>query len=112
MLSSQTWGLAVFVSHAFASQAGRLSDSPTSHRSDHLPAVGQDKNQKRGESMRTWKSGFITSFLVLRLFSGAMAQTTRIGVPYPTQKTPEAIDRGALTAGASATPLSVTVALK
>jgi kumamolisin len=62
--------------------------------------------------MRTWKSGFVTSFLVLGLFSGAMAQTTRIGVPYPTQKTPEAIDRGALTAGASATPLSVTVALK
>ena len=62
--------------------------------------------------MRTWESGFVTSFMVLGLLSGAMAQTTHTAVPYPTQKTPEAIDRGALTAGASATPLSVTVALK
>jgi kumamolisin len=33
-------------------------------------------------------------------------------VPYPTQKTPEAIDRGALTAESSATPLSITIALR
>jgi kumamolisin len=62
--------------------------------------------------MRTWKSGFVTSFLVLGLLSGAMAQTTRTAVPYPTQKTPEAIDRGALSAESGTTPLSVTIALK
>jgi kumamolisin len=62
--------------------------------------------------MRTWESGFVTSFLVLGLLSGAMAQTTHTAVPYPTQKTPRAIDRGALTAESGTTPLSVTVALK
>jgi kumamolisin len=62
--------------------------------------------------MRTWESGFVTSFMVLGLLSGAMAQTTHTAVPYPTQKTPEAIDRGALTAESSATPLSITIALR
>jgi kumamolisin len=62
--------------------------------------------------MRTWKSGFVTSFLVLGLLSGAMAQTTHTAVPYPTQKTPEAIDRGTLAAELGTTPLSITIALR
>ena len=62
--------------------------------------------------MRTWESGFVTSFLVLGLLSGAMAQTTHSAVPYPAKNTPEAIDRGTLAAVSGTTPLSVTIALK
>jgi len=62
--------------------------------------------------MRTWQSGFVTSFLALGLLSGAMAQTTHTAVPYPTKETPKAIDRGALTADSGTRPLSVTIALK
>ena len=62
--------------------------------------------------MRTWKSGFVMSFLVLGLFSSAMAQTTHNALPYPTSGTPKAIDRGALTAESGTTPLSVTIALR
>ena len=62
--------------------------------------------------MRTWKSGFVMSFLVLGLFSSTMAQTTHNALPYPTSGAPKPIDRGALTAESGTTPLSVTIALK
>src|ERR1700744_5225424 len=62
--------------------------------------------------MKAWESGFVMSFVVLGLFSGAMAQTTHTAVPYPTKNTPEATDRGRLAAESGTTPLSVTVALK
>jgi hypothetical protein len=62
--------------------------------------------------MRTWESGFVTSFVVLGLFSGAMAQTTHNALPYPSKQTPKAIDRGTLTAESGTAPLSVTIALK
>jgi kumamolisin len=60
--------------------------------------------------MRTSKAGFLMFFLMLGLFSSAMAQTTPTALPYPTEKTPQAIDRGALTE--DTTPLSITVALR
>ena len=62
--------------------------------------------------MRTWRAGLLTFFLVLGSFSGAMAETTQIALPYPTEKTPQAIDRGALTAESGTTPLSITIALR
>ncbi len=62
--------------------------------------------------MRTWESGFVTSFVVLGLFSSATAQRTHTAVPYPTKNTPEATDRGRLAAESGTTPLSVTIALK
>jgi kumamolisin len=62
--------------------------------------------------MRTWESGFVTSFVVLGLLSGAMAQTKHNALPYPNKQTPEAIDRGTLTAESGTTPLSVSIALK
>jgi Pro-kumamolisin, activation domain len=60
--------------------------------------------------MRTWKPRSLEFFLMLGLFSSAMAQTTHTALPYPTEKTPMAIDRGALTA--DTTPLSITIALR
>jgi kumamolisin len=59
--------------------------------------------------MRIWMAGFLMFFLVLGLFSSTMAQTTHTALPYPTEKTPMAIDRGPLTA--DTTPLSITIAL-
>ncbi len=63
--------------------------------------------------MRTWKARFLNFFLVLGLFSSAMAETaTHTALPYPTEKTPKATDRGALTAESGGTPLSITIALR
>jgi kumamolisin len=59
--------------------------------------------------MRIWKPGFLMFSLVLGMFSNTMAQTTHTALPYPTEKTPIAIDRGPLTA--DTTPLSITIAL-
>lgn len=61
--------------------------------------------------MGMWKSGFVTSFLVLGLFTGAMAQTTHKALPYPSKETPKAIDRGTLAAESGTIPLSVTIVL-
>jgi kumamolisin len=60
--------------------------------------------------MRTWRPRFLMFLLVLGLFSSAVAQTSHTALPYPTEKTPMAIDRGALTT--DTTPLSVTIALR
>jgi kumamolisin len=60
--------------------------------------------------MKPWTAGFLMFFLVFGLFSTAMTQTTHTALPYPTEKTPMAIDRGALTA--DTTPLSITIALR
>jgi kumamolisin len=60
--------------------------------------------------MRTWKAGFLMFFLVLGLLSRTMARTTHSALPYPTEKTPQAIDRGPLTEGT--TPFSITIALR
>ncbi len=60
--------------------------------------------------MRIWKLGSLMFLLVLGLFSSTMAQTTHTALPYPTEKTPVAIDRGALTV--DTTPLSITIALR
>jgi len=62
--------------------------------------------------MRTWRAGFLVFFLALGSFSGAMAETTHTALPYPTEKTPQAIDRGALTAESGTTPFSITIALR
>ncbi len=63
--------------------------------------------------MRTWRAGFLTFFLVLGLFSSAMAETAaQTALPYPTEKTPLAIDRGTLTAESGTTPISITIALR
>src|SRR6202161_3238906 len=94
-------------------QAGRLSNwSNVAFAAITYPQLGHDKIRKEGEPMRTWESGLVTSFVVLGLFSGAMAQTTHNALPYPSKQTPEAIDRGTLTAESGTTPLSVTIALK
>jgi kumamolisin len=60
--------------------------------------------------MRTWTAGFLMFFLALGLFSSAMAETAHTALPYPTEKTPEAIDRGPLTTDTA--PLSITIALR
>jgi kumamolisin len=60
--------------------------------------------------MRTWKPRFLMFFLILGLFSVAVAETTHTALPYPSEKTPQAIDRGALTADTA--PLSITIALR
>jgi kumamolisin len=58
------------------------------------------------------KAGFLMFFLALGLFSSAMAEAQqRAALPYPTATTPKSIDRGLLTAEASATPISITIAL-
>ena len=62
--------------------------------------------------MRASKAKFLMFLLVLGLFSGAMAQTSHTTLPYPTAKTPAAIDRGSLTAESGTTPLSITIALQ
>ncbi len=62
--------------------------------------------------MKTWKAEFLIIFLLLGLFSSAMAETAHTALPYPTEKTPKAIDRGALTAESGTTPLSITIALR
>jgi kumamolisin len=63
--------------------------------------------------VKTWRAGFLMLFLVLGLYSSAMAQTaTHAALPYPTEKTPKGIDRGALTAESGTTPLSITIALR
>jgi kumamolisin len=62
--------------------------------------------------MKTWKAEVLMFFLVLGLFSSAMAETAHTALPYPTEKTPKAIDRGALTAESGTTPLSITIALR
>jgi len=52
-------------------------------------------------------------FLVLGWFSSAMAETpTHTALPYPTEKTPKAIDRGELTAESGRALLSLTIALR
>jgi kumamolisin len=60
--------------------------------------------------MRPWTAGFLMFFLALGLFSSAMAETAHTALPYPTEKTPEAIDRGPLTTDTA--PLSITIALR
>src|SRR6202167_4684499 len=61
--------------------------------------------------MRTWKSGFLM-LLVFALFPCTWAETTPpAALPYPTARTPKEIDRGALTAESSTTPISITIAL-
>ncbi len=62
--------------------------------------------------MKTWNARSVMFFLVLGLFSSATAETPHTALPYPTEKTPKAIDRGALTAEAGTTPLSITIALR
>jgi kumamolisin len=63
--------------------------------------------------MKIWTARFLMFFLALGLFSRAMAETaTHSALPYPTEKTPQAIDRGALTAESGTTPLSITIALR
>lgn len=67
--------------------------------------------------MKTSKTGILTLILMLGTVPSAMAQTSaegpagRVALPYPTAKTPKAIDRGELSAQPDAAPLSVTVAL-
>lgn len=56
--------------------------------------------------MRSLKVGFLTLFVVFGVVPSALA-----GLPYPGAATPKGIDRGALTAHAGATPISVTLAL-
>jgi kumamolisin len=60
--------------------------------------------------MKTCKLGFLMFFLVLGLLSSALAQAMHTALPFPTEKTPQAIDRGALTE--DTTPLSITIALR
>lgn len=63
--------------------------------------------------MRSWKARFLMFFLVLGFFSSATAETaTHTALPYPTAATPQAIDRGALTAESGTIPLSITIALR
>jgi kumamolisin len=62
--------------------------------------------------MKTWNARFVMFFLALGLFSSAVAETPHAALPYPTEKTPRAIDRGALTAESGTTPLSITIALR
>src|SRR5215469_15162489 len=71
------------------------------------------KAKSTGEtSMRTSRTGFLMVFLVLVVLPTTKAQTSRCdALPYPTADTPNAIDRGALTAEAGTTPISVTVFL-
>jgi kumamolisin len=62
--------------------------------------------------MRTSKAGFLMFFLVLGLFSSAMAEAQQhAALPYPTATTPKSVDRGLLTGEAGATPISITIAL-
>jgi kumamolisin len=60
--------------------------------------------------MRTWKPRFLMFLVVLGLLSSAVAQTSHTALPYPTENTPMAIDRGTLTA--DTTPISITIALR
>jgi kumamolisin len=63
--------------------------------------------------MRTWKARSLMFLLVYGLFSSAMGETAaQTALPYPTAKTPGAIDRGAFTAESGTTPISITIALR
>jgi kumamolisin len=64
--------------------------------------------------MRTSKVALLTLLFVLGMLPSAKAQTSneRNALPFPTAETPRPIDRGALSAESSATPMSVTIALR
>jgi kumamolisin len=53
----------------------------------------------------------LRSLLTLGAFSGALAGTPALAVPFPSVATPQATDVGTLDAQAAATPISVTLAL-
>lgn len=62
--------------------------------------------------MRIWKSGFLMFVLVFVLSSSVAKTSTHRALPYPTEKTPQAVDRGSLAAESGTTPLSITIALR
>ncbi|MGA8215895.1 MAG: S53 family peptidase [Candidatus Sulfotelmatobacter sp.] len=62
--------------------------------------------------MKASTAGFLMFFLALGSFSSAMAETMDSALPYPTEKTPVAIDRGPLTAESGTIPISITIALR
>jgi len=80
-------------------------------RKRHTPAAEHDNWRWEGESMSASKAGFLMFFLVLGLFSSAVAETAHTALPYTTATTPQAMDRGLLTAESAATPISITIAL-
>ena len=62
--------------------------------------------------MKTAKSGLLMLLIALGILPSVNAQTSRHdALPYPTADAPRAIDRGALTSEAGATPITVTVVL-
>jgi subtilase family serine protease len=58
--------------------------------------------------MRTSRIAFFTLFSISCLLTSALAQT---GLPYPNAETPNAVDRGAVTATSATTPITFTIAL-